>query len=162
MYVHNYKKTASSTASVGSSIEGGGGGAGTGTARRPSAGRERSARIKELEVAMNKRMLKHSLAGGAGAGSSSRGVVDGSSGVSQPAAGAGASGNDPLDLSATIEIVGDRLGRRTSLNELTNQGIFLVRTYRVICLCLCLCLCPPPPPTCFGVISLHISCLYIR
>ncbi|CAB1120233.1 unnamed protein product [Ectocarpus sp. CCAP 1310/34] len=79
-----------------------------------SKGGERTARIKELELAMNQRMLKHSLAasggderrGGAGVGS------------------AAATAEEGLDMEVTREALGGSLGRRSSLEELTNQGIF--------------------------------------
>ncbi len=96
-------------AALGSS--GGGGGV-----RRGSGG-ERTARIKGLELALNKRMLKHNLATGGGAGRTGR---------SAPAAVAGSGVPLDMDMEAKREMVGERLDRRASLQELSNQGIFQV------------------------------------
>lgn len=87
--------TESAEASLGSF----GGGAG----RLPSGG-ERTARIKELELAMNKRMLKHRLVGGIGIGGT----------------------NTSAEMEAKMEVVGESLDRRASLEKLTNQGVFQV------------------------------------
>lgn len=96
--------------SAGESLGNSGGGAGS---RLPSGG-ERTARIKELELAMNKRMFKHSLAG--------------SSITSATAPGAD---ERRLDMEAKMEVVADSLDRRASLEDLTNQGIFQVTRARV-------------------------------
>ena len=57
---------------------------------------------------MNKRMLKHRLVGGSGSGT-----------------GAG-SGDTSAEIEAKMEVVGESLDRRASLEDLTNQGIFQV------------------------------------
>lgn len=83
------------------------GSCGGGAGRLPSGG-ERTARIKELELAMNKRMLKHRLVGGNGIGGS----------------------NTSAKMEEKMEVVGGSLDRRASLEELTNQGIFQVASAR--------------------------------
>lgn len=124
----------SAGASLGSS---GGGPGGGGTGQLPSGG-ERTARIKELELAMNKRMLKHSnsLVGGSGSnggtGGGNRGV-----GSSTSATAAGLERQGRLDMEAKMEVVGDNLDRRASLEELTNQGIFQVGGARARVRCVC-------------------------
>lgn len=79
-----------------------------GGARRLPSGGERTARIKELELAMNKRMLKHSLVGGSSASPEAK-----------------------ANMEAKMEVVGASLDRRASLEELTNQGIFQVTSARM-------------------------------
>ena len=81
-------------------------------AGRPSSGGARTARIKELELAMNKRMFKHRLVGGNGNGSGGS--------------------NTSAKLGAKMEVVGGNLDRRASLEELTNQGIFQVTSACVV------------------------------
>eukprot|EP00752_Nemacystus_decipiens_P012110 g10735.t1 len=71
---------------------------GGGMDRLPS-GEERTARIKELELAINKRMLKHRLTSGRGSTTSAK-------------------------MEEKMEVVGGNLDRRASLEEITNQGIF--------------------------------------
>eukprot|EP00903_Cladosiphon_okamuranus_P008378 g8056.t1 len=92
---HLRSRAESAAASLGNF--GGGGG------RLPSGG-ERTARIKELELAMNKRMLKHRLVGGTGIG------IGGTS--------------TSAEMETKMEVVGENLDRRASLEELTNKGIF--------------------------------------
>lgn len=60
--------------------------------------------MKELELAMNKRMLKHRLVRGSGTSAK---------------------------MESKMEAVGAGLDRRASLEELKNQGIFQVASARV-------------------------------
>lgn len=72
---------------------------------------------------MNQRMLKHSLA--ADGGDERRGDT----GVESEAS---ATAEEGLDMGVTREVLRGSLGRRSSLEELTNQGIFQVCEERCV------------------------------